>query len=129
MYLCYKRKKKKVRCGVVHTWNPIWDTQGQGSKFETRLGSMRPRFGGRAGHVGKREEAVWRCVLGIQEALGFQYCGKINYHTEIHSIHSGKRGTLVSAWILGSTGHPVAVIFICSVPGEPLQRARSLTEV
>lgn len=124
MYLCYKRKKK-LGVGLC-TPGILFGIHGQGSKFETSLGSMRPRFGERAGHVGKREEAVWRCVLGMQEALGFQYCSKINYNTE---IHSGRRGTLVSAWILGSTGHPIAVIVICSVPGEPLQRARSLTEV
>lgn len=82
MYLCYKRKKK-LGVGLC-TPGILFGINGQGSKFETSLGSMRPRFGGRAGHVGKREEAVWRCVLGMQEALGFQYCSKINYNTEIH---------------------------------------------
>lgn len=103
MYLCYEKRKKKsgVRLG---TPGILLGIQGQVSKFETSLGSMRPRFGGREGHVGKREEAVWRCVLGMQEALGSQYCGKINYNTGMHSIHSVRRGTLVSPGSLDPQG-------------------------
>lgn len=48
MYLCYGKRKKKSGVGLG-TPGILLGIQGQVSRFETSLGSMRPRFGGGRG--------------------------------------------------------------------------------